>query len=823
MDQEALPLLDPENEHGFDDEFSSESSQSLYNTVGSFRGVFLPCICSIIGFILFTRFGYVVGEAGVFNSLVLTILASTSICMTVLSTSAILSNGNFKSKNIYYIVSKTLGNEFGGALGISFYLANIFGLAFYVSGLTETFIVVLGQNHHKSSFPRLIPVNPFYDYLYSTVILAITCIFTILGSKYYDRSLILIFLMQSSTIFIIVISFFLPINKPAEYTGFSLHTLKQNMFSDYTNDASGSIVTFQTIFGIIYPAVTGTQAVESINDNIHQPHINIPRGALWSTLFICCTYTIFTLLIGSTLKRSLLTTNYYFLLDISILPTFIFVGMISSTWSSIVSTMLGASTMLLNNPKVKLTPIASILLTWLACQILLLVNIDLNTMSTFVSLFYLLADLSINMACLLLQLSSTPNFRPLFRYYNKYTCIIGIIFSISSMIYIHPLFSALTLSGFGLLILLIRHGKQEHQESNVSDALIYHQIRKYLLRLKTITVQHWRPQILLILRNGNDLQQSMTPARLFNKNDQLPLIHFVNDLKKSGLFILGTFVQDNKDYLILYDQLAELMDNLGIKAFVDVINDTYLDGILPLTMSAGLGGLRPNIVLLEYPIQSDAFKFQQVLKSILLINKHVALARNFENLDYAMLGCRFIDIWPLKMFSKKESYLAEYTFAIQMGCILQKSHKWKDTSIIRIYRLVMYEHEVERERLRFSHVLEQLRVDAVINVIVMHKHVTSHSANIEIHSSNNSIYNSATNSPVMKSSSSFEKYNMGTVEQQYSLINKLIQIHIRDATVLFMTLPYPQNDTYWDELEILTGGIQKPILLLRGASTVISD
>ena len=183
-----LPLLDHQDEQSVTFSDTDDLNPPL-NRVGSFRGVFLPCICSIIGFILFTRFGYVIGEAGVFGSLILTILASTSICMTVLSTSAILSNGNFQSKSIYHIVTRTLGNEFGGALGISFYLANVFGLAFYVVGLTETLTIVLGNQHKHSHFPKLIPVNNVYSYLYSTIILALTCIFTILGSKYYDKSL----------------------------------------------------------------------------------------------------------------------------------------------------------------------------------------------------------------------------------------------------------------------------------------------------------------------------------------------------------------------------------------------------------------------------------------------------------------------------------------------------------------------------------------------------------------------------------------------------------------------------------------------------------
>ena len=857
MKHENIPLLTPnleEEEDGFQfEEYSSGSEGLPTNLVGGFRGVFLPCICSIIGFILFTRFGYVVGEAGVFNSLVLTILASLSICMTVLSTSAILSNGNFQSKNIYYIVSRTLGSEFGGALGISFYLANVFGLAFYVVGLTETLTLVLGTGHHpKSPFPKLIPVTYAYSYLYSTIILAITCIFTILGSKYYDKSLIFIFFMQSATILIIVVSFFLPINKPQEYTGFSLHTLKQNMFSDYTNDSSNNIVTFQTIFSIIYPAVTGTQAVESINDNVYKPHINIPKGALSSTVFICAIYTIFTLLIGSTLKRSLLVTNYYYLLDISIFPLFVFVGMISSTFSSIISTMLGASMMLLNNPVCKLTPLSSILITWFLCQILLLTNIDLNSLSTFVSMFYLLADLCINASCLLLQVSSTPNFRPLFQYYNKVTASIGIVFSIGSMIYIHPFFSGITLSSFGLLILMLKKkhgvvaGNHNNENQDVGDAILYHQIRKYLLRLGDMNVEHWRPQILLIMRHLNThLSTRLTPKTVFNKSSfsgssASNLLQFTNDLKKSGLFILSTLISDVNDYNKSYLEHAQMMEELQIKAFVDVIvGDNYEDGILQLTCSAGLGGLRPNIIMLEYPkveerkadleltglfsqpkTQEATFvhsgKFTGALHAILAINKHIILARDFELLKISS-STRYIDIWPLKIYHKKENLDSYYyTFALQMGCILQKSHEWKDNSIIRVFRLVMHKSEIQREKVNFNKVLEHLRIKATIQVI----HIRGYLDNEDTGEMPSPISQSST------TTQSREIFMKMTTRKQYMLINKLVKMNNRDATVILMTLPIPpekDDGGFMRDLDILTESIEKPLLLLRGATTVISD
>eukprot|EP00834_Sanchytrium_tribonematis_P001963 NODE_53_length_30760_cov_1.203712.p4 type:complete len:765 gc:universal NODE_53_length_30760_cov_1.203712:15690-13396(-) len=758
--EEQIPLLSPPIVPPIDTGFQIQNLPK----VGTFRGVFLPCICSIIGFILFTRFGYVIGETGVFNTLVLTILACTSISMTVLSTSAILTNSSSDSKNIYTIVTNTLGREFGSALGISFYLANIFGLAFYVTGLTETFVFVLGRKH-SSTFPAILPVSPIFDYIYSTIILALTCITAIIGNKYYDKSLIFIFFTQCTTIFIILVSFLVQKqNMKIDFTGFSLHTLKQNMFSDYTNDQNNNVVTFQSIFSILYPAVTGFQCVESINDNLKYPHRNIPTGALSSTLFICIIYTFFTLFIGATFKRTTLVNNYYFLLDISILPRIVFFGMLSSTFSSIVSTMQGASNMLNHY----FNPIHSILITWFICQVLLLTPLDLNTSSTFVSLFYLLADVSVNLSCLLCTLSSSPNFRPLFKFYNKYTASIGLLFSLCSMIYIHPLFSAILICTFiGCIVVLKSNKVQAVADSTVNDALLYHQIRKYLLRLKPATVQYWRPQILMVLSN---LHLNNTPDSVFKEvHTHHSLIQFANDLKKSGLFILCVAVDNLENYEQQLKDIESWMEVLQVKVFTKLVKMDYLKSIVPVTTTSGLGGMSPNTVMIEYP-QSDQYEeMTDIIYTLYHLHVHLMFVKHMHLLQPKQQ--RVISIWPLFEVD---------TFIYQMGCILGYSHGWKYAQI-RIHVLVFDKPEEERNKMKDK--LVQLRIEGQV---IIHQIFC-------------------------------ENWNQLDKFGQNKHINNIIK-NSKPVDIMMISM----NGNF-EEMDDLIDGIERPLVLMRGASKVISD
>jgi amino acid transporter len=75
-----------------------------------------------------------------------------------------------------------------------------------------------------------------------------------------------------------------------------------------------------------------------------------------------------------------------------------------------------------------------------------------------------------------------------------------------------------------VIFLLIHYTTPPKPWGDVSQSLIYHQVRKYLLRLKQEHVKFWRPQIMLFV---ND------PRR------QYKLIQFCNSLKKGGLFVLG--------------------------------------------------------------------------------------------------------------------------------------------------------------------------------------------------------------------------------------------------------------------------------------------
>ncbi|MGD9289660.1 MAG: amino acid permease, partial [Desulfobacterales bacterium] len=112
-------------------------------TLGTFAGVFTPSILTILGIILFLRLGYVVGHAGLGLTLLILFMANGISVLTSVSLSAIATNLKVKGGGDYYLISRTLGHEFGGAIGIVIFIAQSVSIAFYCLGFGEAITPLL--------------------------------------------------------------------------------------------------------------------------------------------------------------------------------------------------------------------------------------------------------------------------------------------------------------------------------------------------------------------------------------------------------------------------------------------------------------------------------------------------------------------------------------------------------------------------------------------------------------------------------------------------------------------------------------------------------
>jgi potassium/chloride transporter 9 len=197
-----------------------------------------------------------------------------------------------------------------------------------------------------------------------------------------------------------------------------------------------------------------------------------------------------------------------------------------------------------------------------------------------------------NLACFLLKLGSAPNFRPSFHFFNLQTAAIGTVACGMTMFFVDGVYASGCVALLMAIFLLIHYTTPPKPWGDVSQGLIYHQVRKYLLRLRQEHVKFWRPQILLLV---ND------PRR------QYKLIQFCNSLKKGGLFVLGhvivsqNFADAVPEARQQQQSWTKYIDFSKIKAFVNIaISPTVEWGARNLVLGAGLGGMRPNIIVMGF-------------------------------------------------------------------------------------------------------------------------------------------------------------------------------------------------------------------------------
>ncbi|KAG9343269.1 hypothetical protein JZ751_014250 [Albula glossodonta] len=839
--------------------------------LSTFFGVVIPTLLSMFSVILFLRIGFVVGQAGLYQAIIMFLVAYFIISMTVLSVCAISTNGALDAGGAYYMISRALGPEFGGTIGIMFFFANVCGGALYVLGLVEAIVASFGIPDDGSvamvgATQRVLPGGYWWSLLYGTGILILCLLVCLVGAHIYARATFLIFLIVMLVLGIIFISFFtvslrvvsLPPPAPntsgpttANFTGFKLDTLLGNLEAGYTVDyTTGNMMTFATVFAVLFNGCTGIMAGSNMSGDLKNPSYSIPRGTITAVIF---TFIIYNLLV-------LLQRDYSFLRDINMWHPVVTIGVYSSILSAAMSNLIGASRILYALARDDLfgralslakttslngNPWVSVLISWFLTQLVLFAG-KLNTIASVVTIFFLLVYAAVDLACLALEWASAPNFRPTFRYFTWHTCVLGIL-------------------GCVVMMFLIN-------------------VRKYLLMLdvRKDHVKFWRPQVLLMVANPRG---------------STGLITFINDVKKSGLYVLGHVEIGDLDVLpsdplqSRHDSWLALVDRLNIKAFVNLtLADSVRHGVQHLLFISGLGGMKPNTLVLgfyddcspqddpllagnsmdaSYPLKDPderlAFHFPAlrgdgvcerqagmgkalgpqeyvaVIADAVKMLKNVVLARYFCDFDRAEALGRahgaglgeglFVDVWPVNLLRPDScSYVDTCSlFLLQLACVLNMVRAWRRARL-RLFLCVEEGRSLPGPEGKLQQLLRDLRIQADIHTVPWDQVVALH---WQRQSENGPGHEEEEDDEEEEVgfgnyvASSFPSNATRLSDEYLCAVNKLVLEQARPPpAVRFLYLPRPPADTrrypaYLRQLDLLTKDLG-PTLLIHGVTPVIT-
>lgn len=864
-------------------------------TLGTFSGVFCPVALSMFSTLLYLRGGFVVGQVGILLALCQFVIAYMILGFTVLSLCAISTNGLVEGGGVYYMISRALGPEFGGSIGVLFFFANVFCCALYISGVVEGLLENFGPGgsfvSNSTFYLPYVDGNHWYHYMYASLCLFICLVICLIGGAMFARTSAFVLLIVFFCTLTVIISFFvkhpLPVEIPhrntlvypstnistktGNYTGLSATTFQKNLYPDYVVDYSTlKLMTFASVFSILFSSVTGIMNGSNMSGELKDPSRSIPYGTLGAMTFTFTTYIILSLLIGASCERFLLQNDYVVLQAINIWKPFVAIGIFAATLSAALGNLIGGSRVLeklandhlfwfLLNPA-KITtkggnPYVAVLITWVFVQLVLLIG-SLNAIAPFTSISFLMSYASTNLACLGLDVASAPNFRPTFKYFSWHTCLLGMIGAMIMCFYISALYTSVSIVLMLVLIIVLHIRSMPTSWGSISQALIFHQVRKYLLMLDSRKdhVKYWRPQILLMVAHPRQ---------------SCELLDYINDVKKGGLYIIGHVkIGSLNNYVSdpIQDDIPKwlaLIDYLKIKAFPEVtMARTVSEGLIHLIRISGLGGMKPNTVclgfyddatptdgLLKTRVRYRRFfgavengcthelennfgdiridpedrtisapgEYVSFVRDTLKLMKNVCLCRNFNQLDKRAIFCskseQYIDVWPLNFFQPETSNYFDNTclYLLQLACIQHMVPAWKCCTKLRVFLCVDTQNDntLEKEE-KLDDFLRQLRILARIKIVTWDD-ILDHYRSIE--------HLQETSEETMH-----EYYSLD--DKTLAMINQLVLSHSTSTVTTFLYLPSPPKDVqlypeYLCQLTALSEGLP-PTMFVHGLHPVTS-
>ena len=644
---------------------------------GTFTGVFAPSVLTILGIILFLRIGWVVGHAGLIGAFAIIVIANSISFLTGLSLSSVATNMNVKTGGTYYMITRTLGLEIGGAIGIPLYLSLAISVAFYIIGFTEAFTAV---------FPGFDPR------VLSTTVALTFGFLAYVGADFVLKIQLVILTILALAIF----SFF---------AGHSATWITPQLFAP-----SGSSVTFWHVFAIFFPAVTGISVGAAMSGDLKDPARSIPRGTLAAIAITAFIYLATALWLGTHATTEELLTDNMIMQKIARWPVLILLGVWVCTLSSALGSVLAAPRILQALSFDRVVPrtfaaqlgsateprFAVLVTTAIATAVIWMGNLDM--VAPIITMFFLNTYGMINLTAGIERLVGNPSFRPQFKVPWPVS-LLGAAGCYSAMFLIHaPGTVIAVLISYGIFILLGRRSLP-HSWGDIRSGIWFALTRFGLVRLASVPrhVKNWRPNIAVFtssLDTGDELMEMGT--WLSRGRGIVTLYHLlVGDVDKfAGRGLKATWC----------NHIQKHFQEHGVSAFAEcsIVSDFY-QGVTTTVQAHGMGGLEPNVALLGWGSREEAQEAQLGLMcDLVALQKSVLFLHSDSNRDVGQR--KQIDIWWRGRDRNAELMLL-------LAHIISQSSPWEGAKI-RVLRLLDSEEGREGSERHIAELLQKVRVEA---------------------------------------------------------------------------------------------------------------
>jgi amino acid transporter len=652
---------------------------------GTFAGVFTPNVLTILGIILFLRTGWVVGQAGLVNGLIIVAIANTISFLTGLSLSSIATSMTVKTGGNYFMISRSLGLEIGGAIGVPLYLSQAISVAFYIIGFTEALASV---EFFQAFDPRLI----------ATVVALIFGVIAFVGA---DVALKIQFVILGILVAALV-SFF---------TGGWDSFIQPTFTANYTPG-----VTFWVVFAIFFPAVTGIEAGTSLSGDLKNPGRSIPVGTISSIIITALVYFATVFWLSSHATPQQLITDNLVLQSIARWPFLILLGVWAATLSSALGSILAAPRTLqaLSTDEVaprwmglqlgsRTEPRMAVLLTTVIAITVIWMG-DLNFVAPVISMFFLNTYGMTNLSAGIERLVGNPSFRPRFKV-PWYVSILGALGCYGAMFLINPMATIVAIViSYGIFFYLQRRAVARTW-GDVRSGLWFTLARYALLNLERqrFHVKNWRPNILVFTGQPHNREQLVQIAEWLTQGQGL--VTFVQVLVGNVTQLSGRGLRETAR-----KGIRKYIQDRRMTAFADVqIVETFNDGALTIAQSHGVGGLEPNAVMLGWSRTPEGQVSQlKLLHGMVQLGKSVLLLNDDDERGFGQQ--QVIDVWWGGRGGNAELMLL-------LAYLIHQHRAWYNARI-RLIRVIDSREGYDQTKAHMEQLLSSIRVTAEVVIIV---------------------------------------------------------------------------------------------------------
>ncbi|KAM9227898.1 solute carrier family 12 member 3 [Leptosomus discolor] len=640
------PVSDPQQSNGLPEAGLEEVAEELGRApapepvrFGWVKGVMIRCMLNIWGVILYLRLPWITAQAGIALTWLIILMSVTVTTITGLSISAISTNGKVKSGGTYFLISRSLGPELGGSIGLIFAFANAVAVAMHTVGFAETVRDLL-QEHNA------LIVDPTNDIrIIGVITVTVLLGISLAGMEWEAKAQILFFLVILVSFINYLVGTVIPATAEKQAKGF--FSYRAEIFAqNFVPSWRGPDGSFFGLFSIFFPSATGILAGANISGDLKDPAVAIPKGTLMAIFWTTVSYLVLSATIGACVVRDASgslndsvvvgspgceglacgfgwnftacaqqqscqygLSNYYQSMSmVSGFGPLITAGIFGATLSSALACLVSA-------PKVfqclcrdqlypligffgkgygkNSEPIRGYMLTYVIAIGFILIA-ELNAIAPIISNFFLCSYALINFSCFHASITNSPGWRPSFRYYSKWAALFGATISVVIMFLLTWWAALIAFSIVIFLLGYVLYKKPDVNWGSSMQASSYNMALNYSVGLSEVDehVKNYRPQCLVLTGPPNFRPALVDFVGTFTKNLSLMLC---------GNVLIGPRKQKMPESRLMADGHTKWLTKRKIKAFyTDVVAEDLRSGVQMLIQAAGLGKMRPNILVLGY-------------------------------------------------------------------------------------------------------------------------------------------------------------------------------------------------------------------------------